>query len=107
MKQLAWSGVYPAVTTKFTEDDRLDHAEMERCFGLQMDAGCDGIIVAGKAARLSWPTVAMILKTRFGHHQVSQEELDAAKAAFLELSQSAAQRSIRFMQVHEATKLAG
>ena len=42
-----WTGVLPAVTTKFTEDDRLDHAEMERCFGLQMDAGCDGIIVAG------------------------------------------------------------
>ena len=42
-----WSGVMPAVTTKFAEDDRLDHAEMERCFALQMDAGCDGLIVAG------------------------------------------------------------
>ena len=42
-----WSGVFPAVTTKFTTDDRLDHAEMERCYGLQMDAGCDGIIVCG------------------------------------------------------------
>jgi 4-hydroxy-tetrahydrodipicolinate synthase len=42
-----WSGVFPAVTTKFTVDDQLDHKEMERCFALQMDAGCDGIIVAG------------------------------------------------------------
>ncbi|MBX3569611.1 MAG: dihydrodipicolinate synthase family protein [Rhizobiaceae bacterium] len=42
-----WSGVIPAVTTKFTADDRLDHAEMERCWGLQIDAGCDGLIVAG------------------------------------------------------------
>jgi dihydrodipicolinate synthase/N-acetylneuraminate lyase len=42
-----WSGVFPAVTTKFTTDDRLDHAEMERCFSLQMEAGCDGIIVCG------------------------------------------------------------
>ncbi len=42
-----WAGVMPAVTTKFTEDDRLDHAEMERCFALQMEAGCDGLIVAG------------------------------------------------------------
>ena len=42
-----WAGVFPAVTTKFTADDRLDHAEMERCFALQMEAGCDGIIVAG------------------------------------------------------------
>ncbi|MBU0583651.1 MAG: dihydrodipicolinate synthase family protein [Alphaproteobacteria bacterium] len=42
-----WTGIFPAVTTKFTEDDRLDHAEMERCFALQMEAGCDGIIVGG------------------------------------------------------------
>lgn len=42
-----WQGVFPAVTTKFTEDDRLDGTEMERCFGLMTDAGCDGIIVCG------------------------------------------------------------
>jgi 1-pyrroline-4-hydroxy-2-carboxylate deaminase len=42
-----WTGVLPAVTTKFTAEGALDHAEMERCFGLQMDAGCDGIIVCG------------------------------------------------------------
>lgn len=42
-----WSGIFPAVTTKFTVDDQLDHAEMERCFALQVEAGCDGIVVAG------------------------------------------------------------
>ena len=42
-----WQGVFPAVTTKFTADDRLDRPEMERCFGLMIEAGCDGLIVAG------------------------------------------------------------
>lgn len=42
-----WRGVFPAVTTKFTESGELDLAEMERCFGLQADAGVDGIIVCG------------------------------------------------------------
>ena len=42
-----WSGVIPAVTTKFNEGGDLDTAENERCFGLQMDAGCDGLIVCG------------------------------------------------------------
>lgn len=42
-----WKGVFPAVTTKFTEDDRLDVSELERCFALQMEAGCDGMIVCG------------------------------------------------------------
>ena len=42
-----WTGVIPAVTTKFTAAGDLDHAENERCFGLQMEAGCDGLIVCG------------------------------------------------------------
>ena len=33
--------------TKFTEGDDLDVGEIERCFGLQFDAGCDGMIVCG------------------------------------------------------------
>ncbi len=42
-----WSGVIPAVTTKFDKNDNLDHAEMKRCFDYLMDAGCDGLIVCG------------------------------------------------------------
>ena len=61
-----WTGVFPAVTTKFTADDRLDHAEMERCFGLQMEAGCDGIIVCGSLGEgpmLSHDEKIEVLKT--------------------------------------------
>ncbi|MDR7034017.1 dihydrodipicolinate synthase family protein [Mesorhizobium sp. BE184] len=64
-----WTGVFPAVTTKFTDDDRLDHAEMERCFGLQMEAGCDGIIVAGSLGEgpmLSVEEKLAVLKTAQG-----------------------------------------
>jgi 4-hydroxy-tetrahydrodipicolinate synthase len=42
-----WHGVLPAVTTKFHEDGSLDHAEMERCFAYQMEAGCHGLIACG------------------------------------------------------------
>lgn len=61
-----WTGVLPAVTTKFTADDALDHAEMERCFALQMEAGCDGIIVAGSLGEgpmLSHDEKIEVLKT--------------------------------------------
>jgi 4-hydroxy-tetrahydrodipicolinate synthase len=37
----------PAVTSKFKEDGSLDHAEMARCFAIQIDAGSDGLIVCG------------------------------------------------------------
>ena len=53
MSNALWNGVFPAVTTKFTSDDRLDIAEMERCFALQRDAGVDGIIVCGSLGEAS------------------------------------------------------
>ncbi len=49
----SWEGVFPAVTTKFTEDGGLDHAEMQRCFELQIDAGVDGLIVCGSLGEAS------------------------------------------------------
>jgi 4-hydroxy-tetrahydrodipicolinate synthase len=61
-----WTGVFPAVTTKYTENDELDHAEMERCFALQIEAGCDGIIVAGSLGEgpmLSQDEKIAVLKT--------------------------------------------
>ena len=42
-----WTGMMPAVTTKFTVDGGLDRPEMERCFALQMAAGNAGIITCG------------------------------------------------------------
>ncbi|HET7679307.1 MAG TPA: DUF2336 domain-containing protein [Xanthobacteraceae bacterium] len=66
----------------------------------------DGLIVACKAAKLSWPTVELILKSRFSHHLMSDEELRVARDDFLELSQASAQRTIRFMQVQETAKKA-
>jgi 4-hydroxy-tetrahydrodipicolinate synthase len=43
----AWTGVFPAVTTRFKEDLSLDHAAMERHFAGQLDAGVHGIVVTG------------------------------------------------------------
>jgi uncharacterized protein (DUF2336 family) len=64
----------------------------------------ESVVVVCKAAKLSWPTARLVLENRFAHHMLSQQELDAAKDAFLELSQEVAQRSMRFMQVQEAVK---
>jgi len=48
-----WEGVFPAVTTKFTDNGDLDYTEMERCFRLQIDAGVDGLIVCGSLGEAS------------------------------------------------------
>lgn len=42
-----WSGVFPALTTQFTEEERLDFAAMERHFEAQIEAGVNGLVVLG------------------------------------------------------------
>ncbi len=49
----SWEGIFPAVTTKFREDGSLDHAEMARCYQLNIDAGIDGLIVCGSLGEAS------------------------------------------------------
>ena len=45
--EVAWSGIFPALTTKFTRDDRLDLKMMEKHIGNQIKAGVEGLIVLG------------------------------------------------------------
>lgn len=44
---ISWEGVYPALTTKFTSDDKLDLPLFEKNLLAQMEAGIDGIILGG------------------------------------------------------------
>jgi uncharacterized protein (DUF2336 family) len=62
----------------------------------------EGLIIACKAAGLSWPTVTSILHLRLS--PPSQRDLAEAKKSFDALSQPLAQRTMRFMLVQGAAK---
>ena len=47
MTHQTWQGVYPALSTKFKADYRLDPAAMEKHFAWQIKCGVDGLIVCG------------------------------------------------------------
>jgi 4-hydroxy-tetrahydrodipicolinate synthase len=47
MTDVLWQGVFPALTSKFTADDQLDWAAMEKHLEFQLDAGVHGLIVLG------------------------------------------------------------
>jgi 4-hydroxy-tetrahydrodipicolinate synthase len=44
---ITWKGVFPAVTTKFTENDELDLKTFAKNIDAQLDAGVNGIIIGG------------------------------------------------------------
>jgi 4-hydroxy-tetrahydrodipicolinate synthase len=50
---LKWKGVYPALTTKFTEKDELDLPLFAKNLEAQIDAGVEGIILGGTLGEAS------------------------------------------------------
>ena len=50
---IAWKGVFPAVTTKFTSDDQLDLDLFKKNLKAQLDAGVNGIILGGTLGEAS------------------------------------------------------
>ena len=51
--QFQWKGIFPALTTKFTADDRLDLPLFEKNLKAQLDAGVNGIILGGTLGEAS------------------------------------------------------
>ncbi|SHJ69582.1 dihydrodipicolinate synthase family protein [Pseudozobellia thermophila] len=51
--EFEWKGVMPAVTTKFTDDDRLDIDAFAKNITAQIDAGVHGIVLGGSLGEAS------------------------------------------------------
>jgi len=50
---IEWKGVMPAVTTKFTGDDKIDFAAFEKNIIAQLEAGVHGIVLGGTLGEAS------------------------------------------------------
>lgn len=50
---IKWTGVFPAVTTKFTENDELDFPAFDKNIEAQLEAGANGIILGGSLGEAS------------------------------------------------------
>lgn len=50
---VSWQGIYPALTTKFTSEDKLDFPLFEKNLKAQLDAGVEGVILGGTLGEAS------------------------------------------------------
>jgi len=55
---IEWKGVFPALTTKFTADDKLDLPLFEKNLNAQLEAGVNGIVLGGTLGEASVLTTA-------------------------------------------------
>lgn len=53
MNHARWQGVFPAVTTKFHDDESLDHDEMRKHFSYMIDNGVHGLVTGGSLGEAS------------------------------------------------------
>jgi uncharacterized protein (DUF2336 family) len=81
----------------------LSSASIDLIASLMKGPRSNGLLVPCKAAGLMWPTVSAILCARFVHHTMSDADLAQAKEDYLRLSQSSAQRILRFWEVRTKT----
>jgi len=55
---MEWKGIFPALTTPFTDNDELDLAMFVKNLGAQVDAGVDGVIIGGSLGEASTLTAS-------------------------------------------------
>ena len=64
----------------------------------------DAILLPCKAAQLSWPTVDFILHDKLAGQPAIEDIVALARKDYAKLTTATAQRTLRFMNVHEAVK---
>ena len=53
MKKNQWKGIFPALLTPFTNQDKIDYAMFEKNLDAQMEAGITGIVLGGSLGEAS------------------------------------------------------
>lgn len=92
-----WTGVFPAVTTKFTKEDELDIPMFVRNIEKQMEAGVHGIILGGtlgEASTLTQTEKEILVKT-------SQEKAGNKIPVILNIAEGSTKEAIRQVELAE------
>lgn len=82
----------------------LSSASIDAIEPLLANSRPDGLIVACKAAGMSWPTTNMIIRNRPNFAMPTKIELEQGKEVFEALSLAAAQRTMRFWSARTRVK---
>lgn len=92
--KINWTGVYPAVTTKFTANDTLDFEAIGKNFQAQLDAGVDAIILGGSLGEAS----TLDDEEKFDLLRFALEFVNGKIPVLLNITEGATRRAIRYTQ---------
>ena len=90
-----WNGVYPALTTKFTAEGKLDLPTFQKNVAAQIEAGIDGIIVGGslgESSTITWEERIELL-------QAGRETAAGRIPVLLNIAEGSTQNAVKLAQL--------
>lgn len=89
-----WQGVYPALTTKFTADDKLDLKAFGKNLDAQLAAGVDGVILGGSLGEAS----TMDDDEKFDLLKYTLDHVQGKVPVILNITEGATRRAIAYVE---------
>ena len=93
-----WKGVFPALTTKFTHDDKLDFPLFEKNLKAQTEAGVDGVILGGSLGEAS----VLANEEKFELLRFAVERISGKIPVIMNISEGSTSEAIKI--AHEAER---
>jgi 4-hydroxy-tetrahydrodipicolinate synthase len=94
----SWQGVYPALTTKFTTDDKLDFPLFEKGLRAQLEAGVQGVILGGTLGEAS----VLTNEEKFDLVKFTVEKVAGKVPVVMNIAEGSTREAVKL--AHEAEK---
>ncbi|OZI62363.1 dihydrodipicolinate synthase family protein [Bordetella genomosp. 11] len=94
MNRSRWQGVFPAVTTKFREDESLDHEEMRRHFAFLIDNGVHGMVTCGSLGEAS----TLSMEEKLAVARTAVEVSDGRIPVLANVSETSTRDALRYVK---------
>lgn len=100
---ISWTGVFPALTTKFTTDDKLDLPLFEKNLRAQLDAGVNGVILGGSLGEAS----VLTNEEKFELVKFTLEKVAGKVPVILNIAEGSTNEAVNLAQQAERTGVQG
>lgn len=103
MRKVTWTGVYPAVTTKFTQEGELDIPTFLENIAFQVRSGIQGVIIGGSLGESS----TLSHEDRLKLCQATLERFGADIDVILNIAEGSTEQAISLVKTGEAIGVHG
>lgn len=98
-----WTGVFPALTTKFTSDDKLDLPLFEKNLRAQLDAGVHGVVLGGSLGEAS----VLTTEEKFELVKFTLDKVQGKVPVILNIAEGSTNEAVKLAQQAEKIGVQG